>query len=115
MHEKMQGSTKYLIPSTLGIGLVEGYDAIGFEQSLSKSELRREVSNLASYVHLSFSPSTVSHRLSGGWLKSVKAKRARTRFLGEHRALQGDVHEDEDRVSEAVAGLSTLFLFEYTL
>ncbi|KAI1795621.1 DNA topoisomerase [Ganoderma leucocontextum] len=42
VHEKMQGSTKYLIPSTLGIGLVEGYDAIGFEQSLSKSELRRE-------------------------------------------------------------------------
>ncbi|KAM5534558.1 hypothetical protein V8D89_011762 [Ganoderma adspersum] len=42
VHEKMQGSIKYLIPSTLGIGLVEGYDAIGFEQSLSKSELRRE-------------------------------------------------------------------------
>ncbi|TBU45786.1 DNA topoisomerase [Dichomitus squalens] len=42
VHEKMQGATKYLIPSTLGIGLVEGYDAIGFEQSLSKSELRRE-------------------------------------------------------------------------
>ena len=41
--ERMQGKTKYLIPSTLGIGLVEGYDAIGFEQSLSKPELRREV------------------------------------------------------------------------
>ena len=41
--ERMQGSTKYLIPSTLGIGLVEGYDSIGFEQSLSKPELRREV------------------------------------------------------------------------
>ncbi|KAI0775801.1 DNA topoisomerase [Trametes elegans] len=40
--ERMQGSTKYLVPSTLGIGLVEGYDAIGFEQSLSKPELRRE-------------------------------------------------------------------------
>ncbi|KAI0779452.1 DNA topoisomerase [Fomes fomentarius] len=40
--ERMQGSTKYLIPSTLGIGLVEGYDSIGFEQSLSKSDLRRE-------------------------------------------------------------------------
>ena len=38
----MQGKTKYLIPSTLGIGLVEGYDAIGFDQSLSKPELRRE-------------------------------------------------------------------------
>ncbi|KAI0633210.1 DNA topoisomerase [Trametes polyzona] len=40
--ERMQGATKYLIPSTLGIGLVEGYDAIGFDQSLSKPELRRE-------------------------------------------------------------------------
>ncbi|KAI0373951.1 prokaryotic type I DNA topoisomerase [Pilatotrama ljubarskyi] len=40
--ERMQGATKYLVPSTLGIGLVEGYDAIGFDQSLSKPELRRE-------------------------------------------------------------------------
>ncbi|KAH9942376.1 DNA topoisomerase [Epithele typhae] len=40
--ERMQGKTKYLIPSTLGIGLVEGYDTIGFDQSLSKPELRRE-------------------------------------------------------------------------
>ena len=44
--ERMRGKTKYLIPSTLGIGLVEGYDAIGFEQSLSKPELRREVGDL---------------------------------------------------------------------
>lgn len=41
--ERMQGATKYLVPSTLGIGLVEGYDAIGFDHSLSKPELRREV------------------------------------------------------------------------
>ena len=41
--ERMRGKTKYLIPSTLGIGLVEGYDLIGFDQSLSKPELRREV------------------------------------------------------------------------
>ncbi|KAH9892651.1 prokaryotic type I DNA topoisomerase [Cubamyces lactineus] len=40
--ERMRGSTKYLLPSPLGIGLVEGYDAVGFEQSLSKPELRRE-------------------------------------------------------------------------
>ncbi|KAI8992952.1 DNA topoisomerase [Trametes punicea] len=40
--ERMRGATKYLVPSTLGIGLVEGYDAIGFDQSLSKPELRRE-------------------------------------------------------------------------
>ncbi|KAF9809736.1 hypothetical protein IEO21_07278 [Rhodonia placenta] len=40
--ERMQGSTKYLVPSTLGIGLVEGYDAMGFERSLSRPQLRRE-------------------------------------------------------------------------
>ena len=31
-------------PSTLGIALVEGYDRIGFEMSLSKPLLRAEVS-----------------------------------------------------------------------
>jgi DNA topoisomerase-3 len=41
--ERMEGSTKYLIPSTLGIGLVEGYNAIGFDMSLTKPQLRREV------------------------------------------------------------------------
>ncbi|KAJ1719490.1 DNA topoisomerase 3-alpha [Coemansia biformis] len=33
----------YLTPSTLGIGLVEGYDDIGLELSLSKPYLRREM------------------------------------------------------------------------
>ena len=42
--ERMEGSTKYLIPSTLGIGLVEGYNEIGFDKSLSKPQLRRDVS-----------------------------------------------------------------------
>jgi len=41
--ERMEGRTKYLIPSTLGIGLVEGYNKIGFDKSLSKPQLRREV------------------------------------------------------------------------
>ncbi|KAI0697280.1 DNA topoisomerase [Cytidiella melzeri] len=40
--ERMQGTTKYLVPSTLGIGLVEGYNEIGFDRSLSRPELRRE-------------------------------------------------------------------------
>lgn len=41
--ERMEGSTKYLVPSTLGIGLVEGYNEVGFDKSLSKPQLRREV------------------------------------------------------------------------
>ncbi|KIM83269.1 hypothetical protein PILCRDRAFT_783465 [Piloderma croceum F 1598] len=40
--ERMEGATKYLVPSTLGIGLIEGYNQIGFEKSLSKPQLRRE-------------------------------------------------------------------------
>ncbi|KAL4074090.1 DNA topoisomerase [Scleroderma citrinum] len=40
--ERMDGTTKHLLPSTLGIGLVEGYNEIGFDRSLSKPQLRRE-------------------------------------------------------------------------
>ncbi|KAF9010781.1 prokaryotic type I DNA topoisomerase [Cyathus striatus] len=40
--ERMEGSTKYLVPSTLGIGLIEGYNQIGLEKSVSKPQLRRE-------------------------------------------------------------------------
>lgn len=40
--ERMDGTTKHLMPSTLGIGLIEGYNEIGFERSLSKPQLRRE-------------------------------------------------------------------------
>jgi DNA topoisomerase-3 len=39
-----EGNVKYLVPSTLGVGLVEGYDSINFEKSLSKPQLRRDVS-----------------------------------------------------------------------
>ena len=41
--ERMEGSVKYLIPSTLGIGLVEGYNRIGLAKNVSKPQLRREV------------------------------------------------------------------------
>ncbi|KAF8893540.1 prokaryotic type I DNA topoisomerase, partial [Infundibulicybe gibba] len=40
--ERMEGATKYLIPSTLGIGLAEGYNQIGLGKSLTKPQLRRE-------------------------------------------------------------------------
>lgn len=43
MIERMEGKTKYLVPSSLGIGLIEGYERIEFEKSLSKPQLRREV------------------------------------------------------------------------
>lgn len=43
--EKQEQPIKYLVPSALGVGLVEGYNRIGFDRSLSKPHLRREVSN----------------------------------------------------------------------
>ncbi|WVF69806.1 hypothetical protein IAT40_004585 [Kwoniella sp. CBS 6097] len=40
--EKQEQKTKYLVPSTLGVGLVEGFNKIGFDRSLCKPHLRRE-------------------------------------------------------------------------
>ena len=40
---RMEGSTKYLVPSSLGMGLVEGYNEIGLDRSLTKPQLRRMV------------------------------------------------------------------------
>ncbi|SJX62980.1 related to DNA topoisomerase III alpha [Sporisorium reilianum f. sp. reilianum] len=37
-----EGKTTYLVPSTLGIGLVEGYNQLNLEKSLSEPLLRRE-------------------------------------------------------------------------
>ncbi|KTW31478.1 hypothetical protein T552_00121 [Pneumocystis carinii B80] len=43
-NKRSQNSTIYeFIPSTLGIALVDGYDKIGFDQSLAKPFLRREI------------------------------------------------------------------------
>ncbi|KDN42125.1 hypothetical protein RSAG8_06983, partial [Rhizoctonia solani AG-8 WAC10335] len=43
---RQEGSIKYLVPSTLGIGLIEGYNRIGFDKSLSKPLLRRETERM---------------------------------------------------------------------
>jgi len=41
--ERIEGGVKYLIPSTLGVGLIEGYNRIGLAKNVSKPQLRREV------------------------------------------------------------------------
>ena len=41
--ERMEGAIKYLVPTTLGIGLIEGYNELGLPKSVSKPSLRREV------------------------------------------------------------------------
>lgn len=45
-----EGNVQYLLPSTLGIGLVEGYNAIGLDKSLSKPQLRRETEHRMSQI-----------------------------------------------------------------
>lgn len=49
--ERMEGTTKYLVPSTLGIGLIEGYNQMGLVKSVSKPSLRREVSCSMNYTN----------------------------------------------------------------
>lgn len=44
VHERQEARTKYLVPSPLGAGLVQGYNEIGFDRSLTKPHLRAEVS-----------------------------------------------------------------------
>ncbi|KAF9557949.1 prokaryotic type I DNA topoisomerase [Agrocybe pediades] len=39
---RKEGATTYLIPSTLGIGLIKGYNEIGLAKNVSKPQLRRE-------------------------------------------------------------------------
>lgn len=41
--KQREGAVEYLVPSTLGIGLVKAYDALGLDNSLSKPHLRRLV------------------------------------------------------------------------
>lgn len=44
--EKQEQRIKYLVPSLLGVGLVEGFNQIGLDRSLTKPHLRAEVSVL---------------------------------------------------------------------
>lgn len=67
--ERLEGNTKYLVPSTLGIGLVHGYNQIGLERSLSKPQLRREVRTAPK----SELPRSLHFRLKGAWFKSATA------------------------------------------
>ena len=70
--ERMEGRTKYLVPSTLGVGLVHGYNKIGFDKSLSKPQLRREVNPLSHYLAR---PLTKRSRQNAGWYRSAKETR----------------------------------------
>lgn len=73
--QRKEGTTTYLVPSTLGIGLVEGYNAIGFEKSLSKPQLRREVSikikNYVEYIYFEQTERKMVRICEGGTTKQL--------------------------------------------
>jgi hypothetical protein len=71
--ERMAGGTKYLIPSTLGIGLIEGYNRIGLAKNVSKPQLRREVGTHRN-PHLPLNFTLFFGRLNVEWCKFVKAQ-----------------------------------------
>lgn len=76
--ERMHGAIKYLIPSTLGIGLVEGYNAIEFDRSLSKPHLRREVCCITLYSRCPIPTPSFQFdvcRLSNAWWTSVNGEK----------------------------------------
>ena len=65
------GGVKYLVPSTLGIGLIEGYNRIGLAKNVSKPQLRREVgTHFNPHLPLNF----FLGRPNVEWCKFVKAQ-----------------------------------------
>ena len=66
------GGVKYLVPSTLGIGLIEGYNRIGLAKNVSKPQLRREVGTHRN-PHLSLNPLFFG-RPNVEWCKFAKAQ-----------------------------------------
>ena len=72
-----QGKTTYLLPSTLGMGLVEGYDQMKFDKSLCKPLLRRETEQKL-------------HRIASG---AVTKERTIEESIEEYRAVYATVQQ----------------------
>lgn len=70
----MEGNTKYLLPSKLGLGLVHGYDRIGLNKSLSKPQLRREVGFFLFFLEGAVSLINYS-RLNATWFRCAKGQK----------------------------------------
>ena len=84
--KQKEGAVEYLVPSTLGIGLVKAYDRVGLENSLTKPHLRRLVSLQISYEFdvrkLTQFP---MNRLNKEWFKFAKEPR-RNKLLSLKRS-----------------------------
>ena len=101
---KMQGATKYLAPSGLGIALVDGYNEIGFDKSLSKPHLRREVRSFWITSARSYDMTTgLLDRATHGASVSGGALEAR-HDDAECGTVQGDIRFGEEGVREGHLG-----------
>ena len=93
----MEGKTKYLVPSSLGIGLIEGYDKIEFDKSLSKPQLRREVIIIL-IAGLTTTDGPQDGTQHGPSLRGHQVERGDA-GRGDH-SVQGYLHESKERVQQ---------------
>lgn len=98
--EHYEGQTKYLLPSVLGIGLIEGYSQIGLQKSLDKPQLRREARTTLvpclDVVYAEFSPdgtpygAGVPGRCDQGCNDGRKSRTVQTNIPNCARGIQQD-------------------------
>jgi len=100
--EKQEQKIKYLVPSSLGVGLVEGYNAIGFDRSLSKPHLRAEVSFLTLLKFVA--DGQTEHRMQQ-ICDGLQSKRDVLHFMIEQYK---EVYLKAKREFETVANVSTV-------
>ncbi|KAJ3773023.1 DNA topoisomerase [Lentinula raphanica] len=106
--EHYEGATKYLMPSTLGLGLVEGYDKVEIVKNMTKPMLRRETERRMSRI----TQGNVSkHEMIAQCIEEYKEMYATVRMQLEEiaaamrRTIEGNnVNDHDGRVDGAGAG-----------
>ncbi|KAJ3761972.1 DNA topoisomerase [Lentinula raphanica] len=108
--EHYEGSTKYLMPSTLGLGLVEGYDKVEIVKNMTKPMLRREASTERRMSRIT-QGNVSKHEMIAQCIEEYKEMYATVRMQLEEiaaamrRTIEGNNANDHDgRVDGAGAG-----------
>lgn len=110
--ERMEGNTKYLLPSKLGLGLVHGYDQIGLDKCLSKPQLRREVSGemIFAVFHRLISPQT-----ERGMVQVCQGTKTKNdmlvQALEQYKAMFIIAKREFNKISGASSRCQTLLLY----
>ena len=82
-----QGNTNYLLPSTLGMGLVEGYEGLDTSQQLCKPKLRRDTETQLGLI-------SAAQRTKDDTI---------TECMEEYKKIYDVVERDFDRIGRAVS------------